>query len=280
MTPELPPTLYRLDPRGAAGSRGRRFRRARTDCASPRTSSGCMSPKPGRQFAAIRPAHPRFRVVGRPAARWAVFHTVSPASPTAFAATRTAGSGAAPATACTASIRTATLLGKILTACTVANLDFRRPQLFPPVHLRVAQADGDLHQRAWSPAAMTHAPSANTADRIDGGRLAPSERFYVDGLGFAVVNRGEADPVMATLLLADRITTVELRRGGQTLVLQAFEPPGACYPAGTRRLKGLQYQSLTATAKFHGRYAVGQQQRCHHRIGFAAIDTAKPSPST
>jgi catechol 2,3-dioxygenase-like lactoylglutathione lyase family enzyme len=61
--------------------------------------------------------------------------------------------------------------------------------------------------------------------------LRRSEHFYVDGLGFAVVNRGEADPVMATLLLADRITTVELRRGGQTLVLRAFEPPGACYPA-------------------------------------------------
>lgn len=61
--------------------------------------------------------------------------------------------------------------------------------------------------------------------------LRRSEHFYVDGLGFAVANRGEADPVMAALLSADRITTVELRRGGQTLVLQAFEPPGACYPA-------------------------------------------------
>jgi catechol 2,3-dioxygenase-like lactoylglutathione lyase family enzyme len=61
--------------------------------------------------------------------------------------------------------------------------------------------------------------------------LRRSERFYVAGLGFAVVARGEADPAMAALLSADRITTVELRLGGQTLVLQAFEPPGACYPA-------------------------------------------------
>jgi catechol 2,3-dioxygenase-like lactoylglutathione lyase family enzyme len=61
--------------------------------------------------------------------------------------------------------------------------------------------------------------------------LRRSERFYVDGLEFAVVDRGEADPAMAALLSADRVTTVELRRGGQTLVLQAFEPPGARYPA-------------------------------------------------
>jgi catechol 2,3-dioxygenase-like lactoylglutathione lyase family enzyme len=61
--------------------------------------------------------------------------------------------------------------------------------------------------------------------------LRRSERFYVDGLGFAVARRGEADPAMAALLSADRVTTVELRRGGQSLVLQAFEPPGACYPA-------------------------------------------------
>jgi catechol 2,3-dioxygenase-like lactoylglutathione lyase family enzyme len=58
-----------------------------------------------------------------------------------------------------------------------------------------------------------------------------AERFYVDGLGFAVVHRGEADTDMAALLSANRVTTVELRRGGQTLVLQAFDPPGACYPA-------------------------------------------------
>ena len=61
--------------------------------------------------------------------------------------------------------------------------------------------------------------------------LRRSEFFYADGLGFAAVHRGEADPAMAALLSADRVTTVELRRGGQTLVLQEFEPPGAGYPA-------------------------------------------------
>ena len=61
--------------------------------------------------------------------------------------------------------------------------------------------------------------------------LPRAERFYVDGLGFAVAHRGEVDAAMAALLSADRVTTVELHRGGQTLVLQAFDPTGACYPA-------------------------------------------------
>ena len=61
--------------------------------------------------------------------------------------------------------------------------------------------------------------------------LRRSESFYVDGLGFAVADRGEADSAMAALLSAGRVTTVELRRGGQTLVLQEFAPPGARYPA-------------------------------------------------
>lgn len=61
--------------------------------------------------------------------------------------------------------------------------------------------------------------------------LTRAERFYVDGLGFNVADRGETDPEMAALLHGARIRFVELRRGGQTLMLQAFEPPGARYPA-------------------------------------------------
>jgi catechol 2,3-dioxygenase-like lactoylglutathione lyase family enzyme len=57
-----------------------------------------------------------------------------------------------------------------------------------------------------------------------------AERFYLDGLGFAAVRRDEADAEMASLLSANRVTTLELRRGGQTLLLQAFQPPGECYP--------------------------------------------------
>ncbi|WP_428537570.1 VOC family protein [Rhodopila sp.] len=59
-----------------------------------------------------------------------------------------------------------------------------------------------------------------------------AERFYVDGLGFAVERRGVIDPAMARLLGADQVTAVTLRRGGQTLVLQAFQPSGARYPSG------------------------------------------------
>ncbi len=63
--------------------------------------------------------------------------------------------------------------------------------------------------------------------------LARAERFYVDGLGFDIAHRDAVDPAMATLLGADRITAVELHHGGQTVVLQAFQPPGALYPQGT-----------------------------------------------
>ena len=62
--------------------------------------------------------------------------------------------------------------------------------------------------------------------------LPGSERFYVEGLGFAVASRGEVDPAMAALLGAERIFAVELRRGAQIVVLQSFQPPGSAYPAG------------------------------------------------
>ncbi|WP_428488599.1 VOC family protein [Rhodopila sp.] len=62
--------------------------------------------------------------------------------------------------------------------------------------------------------------------------LDQAERFYVDGLGFAVAHRGVIDPAMATLLGAEQVTAVTLRRGGQTLVLQAFQPSGDRYPGG------------------------------------------------
>ena len=62
--------------------------------------------------------------------------------------------------------------------------------------------------------------------------LGRAERFYVDGLGFAVADRGPIDPAMATLLGAERIMAATLRRGGQTLALQQFHPPGDRYPQG------------------------------------------------
>lgn len=61
--------------------------------------------------------------------------------------------------------------------------------------------------------------------------LHKSEHFYVDGLGFTAALRGEAEPAMAALLGAERIATVELHKGGQIVVLQAFQPSGSAYPA-------------------------------------------------
>ena len=60
--------------------------------------------------------------------------------------------------------------------------------------------------------------------------LDQAERFYVDTLGFTLLHRGDVDPAFAALLGADRVTATELRRGQQTLVLQAFEPSGQQYP--------------------------------------------------
>jgi catechol 2,3-dioxygenase-like lactoylglutathione lyase family enzyme len=59
--------------------------------------------------------------------------------------------------------------------------------------------------------------------------LSRAERFYVDGLGFTVVRRGQAE---AAPWCAGRVQTVDVRRGGQTVLLQAFDPPGADYPSG------------------------------------------------
>jgi catechol 2,3-dioxygenase-like lactoylglutathione lyase family enzyme len=60
--------------------------------------------------------------------------------------------------------------------------------------------------------------------------LTRAERFYVDALGFTVTNRDAVDPGMEAILDARRIQAVALQRGGQTLVLQAFDPPGASFP--------------------------------------------------
>jgi len=61
--------------------------------------------------------------------------------------------------------------------------------------------------------------------------LAEAERYYVEALGFAATHRGDVDPAMAALLGATHVSAVTLRRGGQLLVLQAFQPQGTGYPA-------------------------------------------------
>ncbi len=63
--------------------------------------------------------------------------------------------------------------------------------------------------------------------------LAVAERFYTDALGFACERREDAEPAMAGLLDAEQISQVVMRRGEQALVLQAFAPVGAPYPAGS-----------------------------------------------
>ena len=64
--------------------------------------------------------------------------------------------------------------------------------------------------------------------------LGRAEAFYEAALGFVAISRGEADPALARLLGAERITQAGLHRGGQTLLLQCFEPPGEPYPTGSR----------------------------------------------
>ena len=61
--------------------------------------------------------------------------------------------------------------------------------------------------------------------------LTPAEQFYVEALGFESLRREDLDAAGAALLGADRVRQVVLRRGGQTLVLQAFRPEGAAYPS-------------------------------------------------
>ena len=61
--------------------------------------------------------------------------------------------------------------------------------------------------------------------------LLRSERFYVDALGFAPLQRETLDPPSTTLLGAGKVRQAALRRGGQTLMLMAFDEPGAPYPA-------------------------------------------------
>ena len=63
------------------------------------------------------------------------------------------------------------------------------------------------------------------------GELTRAERFYVEALGFQALERRDMDPAAAALLGAEQVRQVVLRRGGQTLVLQAFQPAGEAYPA-------------------------------------------------
>ena len=63
--------------------------------------------------------------------------------------------------------------------------------------------------------------------------LTAAERFYTDALGFVCERREDVEPALAALLDAEHISQVVFRRGGQALVLQAFRPEGAPYPAGS-----------------------------------------------
>jgi catechol 2,3-dioxygenase-like lactoylglutathione lyase family enzyme len=61
--------------------------------------------------------------------------------------------------------------------------------------------------------------------------LAAMQDFYVAALGFETARpQHMADPALARLLGAERITCVLLRRGRQFLELSAFDPPGEDYP--------------------------------------------------
>lgn len=63
--------------------------------------------------------------------------------------------------------------------------------------------------------------------------LAAAEKFYAEALGFVAIGREDLQPGMAALLGGGRVRQVMIRRGEQHLALQAFEPGGAPYPAGS-----------------------------------------------
>lgn len=86
-------------------------------------------------------------------------------------------------------------------------------------------------------------------------------RFYVDGLGFTIADRGAIDPAMAALLGAERVFAATLRRGGQTLVLQAFQPPGDRYPRDAASCDQLFQHFAVPVADMDAAYARLQAAR-------------------
>ncbi len=64
--------------------------------------------------------------------------------------------------------------------------------------------------------------------------LGRAEAFYSGALGFTAISQSKADPALAKLMGAERITQVGLHRGRQTLCLQSFETAGEPYPADVR----------------------------------------------
>lgn len=82
-----------------------------------------------------------------------------------------------------------------------------------------------------------------------------AEAFYLGGLGFTVTHRGIIDPAMANLLGAERVTAVTLNRSDQTLVLQAFQPPGDRYPQGAASCDQLFQHFAIPVAEMDAAYA-------------------------
>jgi catechol 2,3-dioxygenase-like lactoylglutathione lyase family enzyme len=70
--------------------------------------------------------------------------------------------------------------------------------------------------------------SLNVAD------LAAARTFYADALGFEATPAVDADPRLADLLGARKLSMTLMRRGRQQLELAMFDPPGASYPADSR----------------------------------------------
>ncbi len=85
--------------------------------------------------------------------------------------------------------------------------------------------------------------------------LGRAEAFYEAALGFTAISRGVADPALAKLLGAARITQAGLHRGGQTLLLQCFEPPGEPYPADARSCDGAFQHIALPVADMAAAYA-------------------------
>jgi len=111
--------------------------------------------------------------------------------------------------------------------------DLRRPRLQPLVHLRLANVVRAIRE----PARRRTSVSARVSRLLRVGRnvadLQRAQSFYCDALGFTPVDEHDATPAWARLpgVCEFAPRCLRLRLGEQEIELTAFDVPGAPYPA-------------------------------------------------